>query len=425
MNETDASRLAAGGGVVLTAPLDVENARDTLDRLRSLDLGGHVRLDCRAVARVDAAGAQILLALRRHLASRGGSLLIAGLPEGPRRLLATAGLGELVEILEPEAEAELATTALVPPAESAPGAGPAPSSSSAAAGAGGEETAAGADDDGNAADGAPDRVETERDDGEPSTEASPGLRAPRAEGAARATDAGTDARAPATEPDAGVEGRGHDGGVDGGEGRGHVDVDGLEGRGHDGVDGLEGATAVEAAERRRASSPGDVASSAPGAPSAPPKEVPSAPPDGTPASGGAPADRPVEGAGAASVERNPVDRGPPSNGRDECDPGASVVEASWPWGEPHDVAVVEREPAAGGAAPCDFIGPGAPTLRTTFAPATASAGLPPGMPAGGELARAAGACAPAGAERAAAAGDGAREGGGAGAAGVGAARDEG
>jgi anti-anti-sigma factor len=69
--------------------LALETARDS---------GESAVFDCSTVERIDAAGAQVLIALSRALEARGSKLELVGLSEGVCGLLTTAGLAGALRI---------------------------------------------------------------------------------------------------------------------------------------------------------------------------------------------------------------------------------------------------------------------------------------------------------------------------------------
>lgn len=61
-----------------------------------LTAGGRVSVDCRQADHLDGSACQLLLALKRDLRSRGGDLMLAGVPQAVDRYLRLAGMSELI-----------------------------------------------------------------------------------------------------------------------------------------------------------------------------------------------------------------------------------------------------------------------------------------------------------------------------------------
>ncbi len=83
---------------VLTGSLDVSRAQELRDLAARIvaDAQEHVTIDCEGVERIDAAAAQVLLALARALRHRGHRLELGALPERPTNLLKVTGFGALL-----------------------------------------------------------------------------------------------------------------------------------------------------------------------------------------------------------------------------------------------------------------------------------------------------------------------------------------
>lgn len=82
---------------VLTGPLDVACVQPLRElALKAAGAEGDVTFDCEGVERIDAAAAQVLLALARTLERRGHRLWLRGLPERPATLLRKTGFAVLV-----------------------------------------------------------------------------------------------------------------------------------------------------------------------------------------------------------------------------------------------------------------------------------------------------------------------------------------
>lgn len=82
----------------LTGTLDVAGARElhALAQEIARSASGDVALDCSGVERIDAAGAQILVALGRSLTARGWSFELRSVPDRVLVLLETTGIANLV-----------------------------------------------------------------------------------------------------------------------------------------------------------------------------------------------------------------------------------------------------------------------------------------------------------------------------------------
>lgn len=82
----------------LTGTLDMAGARELHARAQELarSANGDLALDCSGVERIDAAGAQILVALGRSLTARGWSLELRNVPERVLGLLERTGIADLV-----------------------------------------------------------------------------------------------------------------------------------------------------------------------------------------------------------------------------------------------------------------------------------------------------------------------------------------
>ena len=84
----------------LTGALDVARAAElhAIALESAGTVAGDVVFDCMGVERIDAAGAQVLVALGRALEARGAKLELIGLSEAVSGLLVTAGLGSVLGI---------------------------------------------------------------------------------------------------------------------------------------------------------------------------------------------------------------------------------------------------------------------------------------------------------------------------------------
>jgi anti-anti-sigma factor len=89
---------ATTADVVVTGELTVATSRSLHLRLRQViqDGGREVRVDLRAVERLDAAGVTVLLVYRRLLPSLGGELVLVGAGAAVRDTLTGMRLGHLL-----------------------------------------------------------------------------------------------------------------------------------------------------------------------------------------------------------------------------------------------------------------------------------------------------------------------------------------
>ena len=120
------SSTASPGVLALTGAADITTAKRLLASAREhAAAGGDLIVDCAALERLDGAGVQILLALKREVEKAGRSFRMEAVPERAFGLLLLSGMGQaLVSQESPVAPAS--TEAVLAPAASDEANGPLP-----------------------------------------------------------------------------------------------------------------------------------------------------------------------------------------------------------------------------------------------------------------------------------------------------------
>ena len=112
MEPTEATEQREERVFVLEGVVNIATVRLLHDAARQLAEGeGNVAVSCAGLERLDTAGAQVLLALKRRLEAKGHTLHMRDVPERVIRLLSVAGIAKALDIQPPtEASPPAAST---------------------------------------------------------------------------------------------------------------------------------------------------------------------------------------------------------------------------------------------------------------------------------------------------------------------------